>query len=94
MLVILQYMDLTCVFMEPLVHTTVNTTAVLISLLFKAHQLDHSLLHTESVVNIDVLATWPVVQHTQLSQAAVAQATQQTQLMPAGAALAQVALLK
>jgi hypothetical protein len=30
----------------------------------------------------------------QLSQVAVAQATQQTQLMPAGAVLAQVALLE
>jgi hypothetical protein len=80
--------------MEPLVHTTVNTTAVLISLLFKVHQLDRSLLRTESVVNIDVLVTWPVVQHTQHSQVAAAQDMQLTHRMPVGAALALAALLK
>ena len=87
-------MALTCAFMAPPVHTTVNTTAVLISSLFKEHQLDHSLLHTESVVNIDVLATWPVVQHTQHSQEVAVQDMPLTHRMPAGAALAQVALLK
>ena len=92
--VTLRFMVLTCAFMEPLDHTTVNITAVLINLLFKAVQLDHSPLHTESVVNIDVLATWPVVQHTQPSQAAAAQDMQLTHRMPVGAALVLVALLK
>jgi hypothetical protein len=48
----------------------------------------------ELVVNIAALVTWPVVQHTQLSQVVVAQVTQLTHRTHVGAVLAPAALLK
>jgi hypothetical protein len=48
----------------------------------------------ELAANIAAWAIWPAVQHTQLSQVAVAQATQLTHQVPAGAVLALVALLE
>jgi hypothetical protein len=48
----------------------------------------------ELAANIAAWAIWPAVQHTQLSQAVAAQATQSTHRVPAGAVLALVALLE
>jgi len=46
------------------------------------------------VANIAAWAIWPVVQHTQLSQVAVAQATPLTHQVPVGAVLVLAALLE
>jgi hypothetical protein len=48
----------------------------------------------ELVVNIAAWVIWPAVQHTQRFQVAAAQDMQLTHQVPAGAALAQVALLE
>jgi hypothetical protein len=48
----------------------------------------------ELAANIAAWAIWPAVQHTQLSQVVVAQVTQLTHRMPAGAVLALAALLE
>jgi hypothetical protein len=71
-----------------------NTTVALITFLLQEHLLDQLVHGTELAVNICAWVTWPAVQHTQLSQAAVAQATQPHQLVHAGAALAPVVLLE
>jgi hypothetical protein len=48
----------------------------------------------ELVVNIAAWVIWPAVQHTQPSQVVVAQVTQLTHRVPAGAVLALAALLE
>jgi hypothetical protein len=94
MLAIRQYTDPICVLEAQLDHIIPNTTVVLMRSQCKDHQAVRFLQDTESAVNIAAWATWPAVQHTQPSQAAAAPAMQLTQLMPAGAVLAPVALLE
>jgi hypothetical protein len=71
-----------------------NIPAALITFLLQEHLLDQLVPPTELAVNICAWVTWPAVQHTQLSQVVVVQATQPHQLVHAGAALAPVVLLE
>ncbi len=89
-----QYTDPICVLEEHRDHTMLNTTVALITFLLQEHLLDQFQHNTELAVNICAWVTWPAVQHTQLSQVVVVQATQPHQLVHAGAALAPVALLE
>jgi len=92
--VIRQYTDLICVLEEHLDHIILHMTVVQITFLLQAHLLDQLVLITVLVANIDAWVTWPVVQHTQLSQVAAAQVTPLTHQVPVGAALAPVVLLE
>ena len=94
MSVIHQYMGPICVLEEPLDHIILHMTVVLITFLLQEHLPDQLVHIMELAANIAAWATWPAVQHTQLFQAAVAQATPLTHQVPAGAALVQVALLE
>ncbi len=89
-----QYTALICVLEAPLDHTIINTTVVLMRSQWQAAQVVHSLHLMELAANIAAWAIWPVVQHTRLSQVAVAQATQLTHQMHVGAVLAPAALLE
>ena len=94
MLVIVQYTDLICVLEEQLDHTILHMTVVQITFLLQEHLLDQLVHSTELAANIAAWATWPAVQHTQLSQAAAAPAMPLTHQVPAGAALALAVLLE
>jgi hypothetical protein len=71
-----------------------NMTAVLITFLLQDHLLDQFQQATASAVNICAWATWPAVQHTQLSQVVAAQDTQLHQLVHVGAVLVPAVLLE
>ena len=94
MSVIHQYTGPICVLEEHLDHIILNIPAALITFLLQEHLLDQLVHGTELAVNICAWVTWPAVQHTQLSQVVVVQATQPHQLVHVGAALAPVVLLE
>ena len=77
-LVIRQYTDLIYVSEARLDHTIINTTVVLMHSQWQEAQAARGLHLMELAANIAALVTWPVVQHTQLSQVVVAQVTQLT----------------
>jgi hypothetical protein len=94
MSVIHQYTGPICVLEEHLDHTILHMTVVQITFLLQEHLLDQLVHGTALAANIAAWATWPAVQHTQPFQVVVAPVTQLTHQMPAGAVLAQVALLE